>query len=332
MARDDTAPLCPLTGAPMRRWLHVPRDWRRPAAPGGWQLWWSDAGDYGQIHPRPDAAEIAAFYRSEAYYTHDPDRRDPDPPPRRSRRPADRLRMALAHRLDRGVQPDAAFWAGAVPPGARAGLEIGCGNGDRMVALAPLIGRVAGLEPDPAACTAARAKGLTVHPGTAEDLPPAIAATRYDFILFTHVLEHCADPVRALGSAAALLSPNGVLVLARCAAAPELLYRDQPARLCRPGGPCGPGLPVLGLWAAVRRRLAGHPGRYRGGDGRAAGCGCRMPGPAAAAGLGPDGADGLCRACAEIRQRPPDLPAGVTAGRLIRPPRDGRARSRPIGA
>lgn len=192
----------------MRPWLRVARDWRRPADPESWQLWWSDAGDFGQLHPRPTPERIAQFYDLPAYYTH-------DTPGGHGGRPAlgDRLRVALSARLDRGVQPDAAFWASVVPPGAALGLEIGTGNGDRMRDLAPLIGAVVGLEPDPRACATARAKGLTVHPGTAEDMPPEITDRHYDFLLFAHVLEHCADPMQALTNAAGLLTDRGVMVL-----------------------------------------------------------------------------------------------------------------------
>jgi 2-polyprenyl-3-methyl-5-hydroxy-6-metoxy-1,4-benzoquinol methylase len=192
----------------MRPWLQLSRDWRRPSDARGWQLWWSDAGAFGQIHPRPAPDEIAGFYDLESYYTHDA-RTDG------ARAPglADRLRVALAARLDRGVQPDAAFWASVVPQGAELGLEIGTGNGDRMLDLAPLMQEIIGLEPDPKACATARGKGLTVHPGTAEDLPDEITARRYDFLLFAHVLEHCADPMLALRNATDLLTERGVMVL-----------------------------------------------------------------------------------------------------------------------
>lgn len=205
------APHCPLTGMAMRPWLTVPADWRRPgaAAPsGGWRLWWSDAGDFGQTHPRPEPDQVSTFYQLDSYYTHDTNRGLA-----RSRKLAERLRVGLAARLDRGVQPGPAYWPGVVPPGAGLGLEIGTGNGDRMRELAPLIGRVLGLEPDPKACETARSKGLEVLPGTAEAMPAEITAHRYDFILFAHVLEHCLDPMLALRNAADLLAPGGVLLL-----------------------------------------------------------------------------------------------------------------------
>lgn len=232
-----TPPPCPLTGTPMRPWQRVPCDWRRPGAPapeGGWRLWWSPAGDYGCLHPLPSAAEVARFYDLESYYTHDTDRHDAG-----ARRWSERLRVGLGARLDRGVQPDARFWAGVVPPGARTGLEIGTGNGDRMVELARVLPRIEGLEPDPRARATAAAKGLTVHPGTAEDLPPELAGRTFDFILFAHVLEHCRDPALALANARALLADGGVMVLETpnnaaaglWMAGPHWLWLDVPRHL-----------------------------------------------------------------------------------------------------
>jgi SAM-dependent methyltransferase len=195
----------------MRPWLRVPCDWRRPGAPipeGGWRLWWSDGGDYGCLHPLPSAPEVAQFYDLASYYTHDTDRHGAG-----ARRLPERVRVGLGARIDRGVQPDARFWASVVPPRARTGIEIGTGNGDRMVELAALLPSIEGLEPDLRARETAAAKGLTVHPGTAEDLPPELAGRRFDFVLFAHVLEHCRDPALALANARGLIADSGVMVL-----------------------------------------------------------------------------------------------------------------------
>ncbi|MFN3955768.1 MAG: class I SAM-dependent methyltransferase [Pararhodobacter sp.] len=191
----------------MQHLLHIPRDWRRPDCPESWDLWWSEAAQFGAIHPRPGPAQIAAAYDVERYYTHQAPPRTPRPG-----WPA-RLAAALAARLDHGLEPDAAFWRRTVPSHARHAVELGCGNGDRMVQLAPYLSEIVGMEPDPKAAAVARAKGLEVLDGTAEALPPELAARRFDFVLFTHVLEHCLDPMLALRNAAGLLADDGVLML-----------------------------------------------------------------------------------------------------------------------
>jgi 2-polyprenyl-3-methyl-5-hydroxy-6-metoxy-1,4-benzoquinol methylase len=202
-----TDPVCPLTARRMRFWMHVNRDWRRPGAQGGWDLWWSDAGDMGQIHPRPAPADVAAFYDLEHYYTHDTfDRTGP-----RVTGWLSRLMVALTWRLDRGVLPDRAWWERLVPGGAA--LEIGCGHGNLMGVYAPMMDSAVGVEPDASARAVATANGLTVYPGTAEDLPGEVLAGRYDLIVISHVLEHCIDPVAALQNAAALLNPGGVMMV-----------------------------------------------------------------------------------------------------------------------
>lgn len=189
----------------MRPWLHVNRDWRRPGAGGAWDLWWSDQGDMGQMHPLP--TDVAPFYVLDAYYTHDTFVCDgPRVTPWLSR-----LMVALSWRRDQGVVPDREWWAKLAPGGAA--LEIGCGHGNLMEVYAPLMDSAIGVEPDDSARAVACANGLTVYPGTAENLPDEVRAGRYDLIVISHVLEHCLDPVAALQNAAELLSPGGVLML-----------------------------------------------------------------------------------------------------------------------
>ncbi len=193
----------------MRPWLSIPSDWRRPTARGSWQLWWSDQGGFGCVYPRPAAEEIAAFYAVEDYFTHDSN--DLSAPGARHTL-MDRLRVALAYRLDFGRHPDAAFWR-ELASGARRALELGSGNGDRMLALAPFVPEIVGVEPDAEARVACARKGLKTLPGTAESPPPELAGQVFDLVVMTHVLEHCLDPAQALATARRLISPKGRLVL-----------------------------------------------------------------------------------------------------------------------
>ena len=91
-------------------------------------------------------------------------------------------------------------------------LEIGCGTGRNLLSCAP--GSV-GLERDPDALAAARARGLTVH--TAEEFlaSPAFAWQGFDSILVAHLLEHLssADARTLLTRFLPYLRPDGRVVL-----------------------------------------------------------------------------------------------------------------------
>lgn len=211
MTPMDFCPSCPLTGTAMHPRLRVPRDWRRPSDRRAWQIWWNDESGFGQIFPRPRAADVAAFYDIDGYYTH-PERFTPDSEDEaRLVGLTGRLIGALAWRFEHGAEPTPAWWRSIIPETARQGLEIGCGDGDRMRTFGPYLEHVRGVEPDARAVGVARQRGLDVHEGTAEVLPPAVRDRRYDLIVFTHVLEHTLDPVLSLSNARDLLSEGGVM-------------------------------------------------------------------------------------------------------------------------
>ncbi len=202
--------ICPVCGGAMQPWLQVPCDWRRPGVAGAWRLVWCKACAFGQVWPRPAAGDIPAFYDLARYYTHSATETG-----RIESRPglAARLLLALAWRADRGVEPDAAWWAALPPDGARTALEIGCGSGQNLERLAAQGLDVAGVDPDGAACAAARRRGLAVWQGVAEALPGPVAGQRFDLVVLTHVLEHCLDPAAALAQAAARLAPGGRMMV-----------------------------------------------------------------------------------------------------------------------
>lgn len=210
-ASDETMARCPLTGAPMHPLLTVPRDWRRPTEKTDWTIWWSDRADFGQIFPRPTPSEAAGYYDIEAYYTH-AERLAPDAEAEaREVGLLGRALGALAFRFERGAEPTRAWWRSVIPPNARHGLEIGCGDGDRMLTFGPFLQTMRGVEPDPRAVSVACGRGLTVLNGTAEDLPAELGDRQHDVIVFSHVLEHTIDPVKSLTNAAALLAPGGLM-------------------------------------------------------------------------------------------------------------------------
>lgn len=207
----DGDPNCPWSDGPMRPHLSVPGDWRRPHDPRSWRIWWDDTAQFGQLHPRPSAQEVASHYDIDAYYTHcEKGTFDPDEE-RRQVGLIGRALASLAYRFEHGAEPTPAWWRSIIAPDARHGLEIGCGDGDRMMTYGPFLHAVHGVEPDPRAVRVGRARGLDVHDGTAEALPEAVTDRRYDLIVFTHVLEHTIDPVLSLRNAGALLSERGIM-------------------------------------------------------------------------------------------------------------------------
>ncbi|GAA6200936.1 class I SAM-dependent methyltransferase [Aquicoccus sp. SU-CL01552] len=191
--------------------MTLPGDWRRPSDRSTYTIYWRAEDGYGQILPRPEAADIPAFYDVDGYYTHDADadEADPAPAPGFGRR----LLHHLAWRLDRGTEATDPWWRAVLGPAPKSVLEIGCGSGNTLARLKASGYRVRGVEPDPEAIRAATAKGVKVFAGTAEDIPDDVSGTRYDAVLMMHVLEHCLDPVRAVRNALAQVKAGGTLTV-----------------------------------------------------------------------------------------------------------------------
>ncbi len=204
-------PNCILTGKGMRPHMTVPMDWRRPDDRRAWNIWWDEGAKFGQIHPRPHPDEVASFYDMDAYYTHaEKESFDSESEDRQCGR-FGRVLRSLAYRFERGAEPTPDWWRSIIPKGARNGLEIGCGNGDRMRTYGSFLTSVRGVEPDPRAVSAARQQGSEVFEGTAESLPASVQDRAHDLIVFSHVLEHTLDPVASLTNARNLLSETGLM-------------------------------------------------------------------------------------------------------------------------
>lgn len=204
----DTA--CILCDGPGRPWIHVPGDWRRPGEGGSYRLRWCDRCGFGYLWPRPE--DLAAAYQCE-YYTHG------SAVHRRSGF-VDRAWKALAWRLDRGEHlcPDG---LGGLAPTPGWVLDVGCGDGTLLAGMAASGWSCVGVEPDPEAAHVARSKNLRVLSGSAEGLDALFDGLdgegigeggKFDLVVMSHVLEHCADPVKAAKAAARRLRPGGVLV------------------------------------------------------------------------------------------------------------------------
>src|SRR5881396_1199775 len=98
-----------------------------------------------------------------------------------------------------------------LPPGHARLLELGCGTGNVLAALAEF-GEAVGMETHPDLAAAARAAGLDVRTGRLPDdlvVPPGWA----DAVLLLDVIEHLDDDVAALETARRALRPGGLLVI-----------------------------------------------------------------------------------------------------------------------
>ena len=90
-------------------------------------------------------------------------------------------------------------------------LEIGCGTGHLLGALAEAGARVAGIEPDPRCKEAMAGRGIPVATCAFEDFD---AAQTWDRIVHYCVLEHVVDPVAFLRRQRDLLSRQGRIICA----------------------------------------------------------------------------------------------------------------------
>jgi SAM-dependent methyltransferase len=94
------------------------------------------------------------------------------------------------------------------PPHARI-LDVGCGTGATTAALSRF-GDVSGLDMGLAGLRHARARGLPVARGSADNLPAGDAS--FDIVVALDVLEHLDDDRRALGEILRVLRPGGILL------------------------------------------------------------------------------------------------------------------------
>lgn len=189
-------------------WYNVPGDWRRPHSTNTYELLWDKDRAYGQLWPRPNPAEVNAFYELEDYHTHAID----DAPQGAQSGLAQRVMTRLAWAADKGADPDRDWWAKTLGPIPCKVLEVGCGRGAHAAKIVALGHDVRGVEPDKKARRVAKDYGFLVEDGTAESLPAAITSDQFDAIIFMLVLEHCIDPFKALQNGVNLLNDGGLIV------------------------------------------------------------------------------------------------------------------------
>lgn len=98
-------------------------------------------------------------------------------------------------------------------PAAKSGrlLDVGCGGGAFLQRMRDAGWRVTGTEPDPNA--AARLRDRLGFPVFSSVEEVESRPERFDLITLSHVIEHVSDPLAILRQLAALLTPNGQLLI-----------------------------------------------------------------------------------------------------------------------
>jgi 2-polyprenyl-3-methyl-5-hydroxy-6-metoxy-1,4-benzoquinol methylase len=199
-------------------------------APGAWDLRQCDnpVCELGWLDPMPAESEIGKAYRQ--YFTHG-EPTTPDSAFQRLQRavhdgslrkwsgyaqgvgPPWRRRLApLAGILPGGrAESEArAMFLQAQRPGASL-LDVGCGDGAKLIHMRDLGWDVEGVDTDRLAVELARARNLVARVGTlAEQRYPD---GRFDAVHMSHVIEHVHDPVALLAECHRILKPDGVLVV-----------------------------------------------------------------------------------------------------------------------
>lgn len=125
--------------------------------------------------------------------------------------PARRSLEWLLEPLRRLTEIDRGRFVAAIAPDASV-LEVGAGDGRFLARLAAAGHPVSGIEPSPAACEQARARGVEVENVAVSDA--RVEARSQDAVLLWHVLEHLDEPEQVLRRVHRWLVPGGRVVVA----------------------------------------------------------------------------------------------------------------------
>lgn len=199
---------CPICDTPTDRlapWLSISHDVKSGLPISTGSLVWCKHCDLGMMRRLPSDLEVAKSYDLGKYYTHGSSHF-----PFVHDELADRILTKFAYLRDHGRMIDAGALI-AHNPDARQILDVGCGSGLLLASLAGKGRMLTGVDPDPQARAVAATHGIDALDGTAERLPDELDDKLFDLAILTHVLEHCRDPLLALGNIRDCLADNGVL-------------------------------------------------------------------------------------------------------------------------
>lgn len=203
--------LCGSPGITSHRDLHDALS----ATPGSWSFRRCPNPDCGLLwqDPMPVEEDIAKAY--DGYFTHRESQTE-------VRAPAHRLKPSAVRTARNGLRTlpllrrlyeehrrrDRLYLTRATPGRV---LEVGCGNGHRLVRLRALGWEVAGQEVDPIAAEIARRAGIPVYGAPLHEIH--LDESTFDAVLLIHVLEHVHNPVGLLRTCHGILRPGGELVV-----------------------------------------------------------------------------------------------------------------------
>jgi len=134
-------------------------------------------------------------------------------------------RLAAAYARNRQVHPQVlARLVAAVPPGARV-LEVGCGTGNYIIALAGLTGaRCWGIDPSAGMLEQAREAPVRFQPGRAEEIDAPTAF--FDLLFSVDVIHHVGDQGAFFREAHRVLRPGARVCTVTDSA--DIIRRRQP--------------------------------------------------------------------------------------------------------
>jgi SAM-dependent methyltransferase len=203
--RQSPLGTCQICGSAIPPRYRIPAV-RRWGSDSDSHVYWCGDCDAGFLLPRPSRELLESLY-SDRYFA------DYGKPAAIKQSLLDRVRVNLAWRFDRGVEVGPWLFEAIANNRSATICDLGCGNGTLLEKLRTHGFRVLGIEPSPFARREIESKGIKVYEGTAESLPNSIPEAPFDFVVMTHVLEHCLDPQLALSNALELVGTGGHLVI-----------------------------------------------------------------------------------------------------------------------
>jgi SAM-dependent methyltransferase len=152
-----------------------------------------------RLQPRPPSGQMGQYYTAATYARAE----EGDGASELARR----LDTFFEHQAERATRSVAVYGSG------RRMLDVGCGDGRFLVAMAFLGWDGEGIETDPVAADLARKRtGTTISETPLEE--SVLPAASFDLVSLLHVLEHVPDPRATIAAAYRLLKPGGTLLLA----------------------------------------------------------------------------------------------------------------------